>query len=359
MEKKLGYGIVGCGVIAPFHLEGIAKTPETKLVAVCDFDSAKAKTTAEKWKVDYYTDFAEMLKRDDLDIISICTPTSLHPEQAIMAARAGKHVMTEKPMAINLEDADRMIAECRKQKVKLGCIFQRRVTEPFLSIKKALNDKELGKVLIGDIYLKYYRSQAYYDSADWRGTWEFDGGGALMNQGIHMIDLLQWYMGDIEEVSAYTGTLARKIEVEDTAVAILKFRNGALGILEGTTTVFPSIPHRLEIHGEKGSIMVEGEGVKRWSTIGSDGKPADKVTDDKTKTDQVITNPTDIAKYGHMLQIQDMVKAVLENREPSVQGDEGRKALEIILAIYESSKTGKAVRLPLKSCGVVSGNGKK
>ena len=349
-SKKLGFGIVGCGVIAPWHISGIEAARGAKLVAVCDDDEKKAKKLGKEKKVDYYTNLNKMLKRPDLDVVCLCTPSSMHPAQAVAAARAGKHIITEKPMATSLKQADRMIKAAKEKKVKLSCIFQRRVTEPFLSVKKALEKQQLGKLLLGDCYLKYYRSQAYYDSAGWRGPWEFDGGGALMNQGIHMIDLLQWYMGEVDTIYGYAETLARKIEVEDTCVAALKFKNGAIGVIEGTTSVFPpDIPHRIEIHGEKGSILIEGEGIKRWITGGPDGKPIDKVKSKKEtkKTKQAIAAPTSIDTLGHQIQIQDMVKAIKENKEPIVSGEEGRKSLEIILGIYKSSKSGKPVKLPL------------
>ncbi|OGS21642.1 MAG: hypothetical protein A3J83_01400 [Elusimicrobia bacterium RIFOXYA2_FULL_40_6] len=348
MNRKIGFGIIGCGVIADWHIRGIENAQYAKLVAVCDANETKARNLGEKKKVDYYTKMEEMLKRQDLDVICICTPSSLHPEQAVLAANAGKHIITEKPMAITLEKADEMINACKKNRVKLATIFQRRVTEPFASIKKAFENNELGKLILGDCCLKYYRGQAYYDSAGWRGTWKFDGGGALMNQGIHMIDILQWLMGDVEEVFSYSKTLARKIEVEDTSVSVLNFKNGAVGIIECATSVFPStIPHRLEVHGEKGSILFEGEGVKRWVTGGPDGEPVEKVGNIEN-TGKSITSPTDISDAGHRIQIQDMVEAIKENRDPMVTGEEGRKALEIILAIYKSSKTGMPVKLPLK-----------
>ncbi|OGS22248.1 MAG: hypothetical protein A2252_06720 [Elusimicrobia bacterium RIFOXYA2_FULL_39_19] len=347
MEKEIGFGIIGCGTIASWHINGIENTKGAKLVAVCDRSEDKAKKTASEKNVDYYTGLGEMLKRKDLDVVCICTPSSLHTEQAIAAAQAGKHVITEKPMAITLEKANRMIDVCKKNKVKLSCVFQLRFTEPYAKIKKVIDSGELGKLTLGDCYLKYYRSQAYYDSAGWRGTWEFDGGGALMNQGIHMIDLLQWYMGPVESVFGHCKTLARKIEVEDTAAAVIKFKNGAIGVIEGTTSVFPSnIPHRLELHGDRGSIMFSGSGLARWEVEGPDGKVIDKLQDTAKETQKAITKPTDISWEGHQQVIGDMVSAIKENREPVVTGEDGKKALEIILAIYESSKTGKEIKLP-------------
>jgi len=346
--SKIGFGIVGCGGIAPWHVRGIKETPDAKLIAVCDEKEKKAKKFGKENDVDYYTNYQKMLKRSDLDVVSICTPSSLHPFQTIMAAKAGKHVLTEKPMAITLEDADKMIAACRKNKVRLGVIFQRRVIDIFRKVKEALDNDEIGKLILGDAYIKYYRSQAYYDSADWRGTWEFDGGGALMNQCIHLIDLLLWYMGPVETIYGYAATLARKIEVEDTSVAVLRFKNGALSVIEGTTSVFPeTIPPRIELHGQKGSIMIEGEEIKRWVVEDKDGKEKDKLSELKA-SGEISSQPIDVMS-GHTIQIKDMVEAIKQDREPIVNGEEGRRSIEIILSIYRSSQTGKPIRLSRNS----------
>lgn len=349
MADKVGFGIVGCGVIAPWHAKSIKACEKAKLVAVCDVVEEKAKKIAGEMGCDHYTDYEKMLERDDLKVISICTPSSLHPAQAVAAAKAGKHSITEKPMAVTLKEADEMIAECKKAKVKLGVIFQRRVKDEFIDIKKAVDSGQLGRIVLADVYMKYYRSQEYYDSGDWRGTWEFDGGGALMNQGIHCIDLVQWIMGGVDSVFGYAETLARKIEVEDTSVAVLKFKNGAIGVIEGTTSVYPSdIPHRIEIHGEKGSILIEGEGVKRWVVEGEDGKPVEK-TAGAGGVGKAITSPTDIGFEGHKKLIAGMVDAIEKDRDPLITGEEGKKALEVILAIYAASHSGKLVKLPLLS----------
>ena len=344
--EKVGFGIIGCGVIAPFHINGIKEVPQAELVAVCDEKEESAEKLAKENNVDYYTDYQEMLKRPDINVVCICTPSSLHPTQAIAAAEAGKHIITEKPMAITLEGADEMIMACRKNNVKLGVIFQRRVSDVFRKIKEGLDNGEIGKLILGDAYIKYYRSQAYYDSAGWRGTWKFDGGGALMNQCIHLIDLLSWFMGPVDTIYGYAATLARKIEVEDTSVAVLRFKNGSLGVIEGTTSVFPpSVPHRIELHGQKGSILIEGEDIRMWVVEDKEGKERDRLAEIK-KSGKVSLKPFNFSK-GHLEQIKDMVDAIKEDREPIVNGEEGRKSIEIILAIYKSSRTGKPVKLPL------------
>jgi predicted dehydrogenase len=347
--KEIGFGVIGCGVIAPWHIKGILNSKGMKLVAVSDNVQEKAKKLGEEYKVDWYTDYQKMLERKDLDVVSLCTPSSLHPEQAIASARAGKHILTEKPMAITLEAADEMIKVCKEEKVKLGGVFQRRVTEPFRKVKKDLEQGELGRIIMGDIYMKYYRSQEYYDSGDWRGSWEFDGGGCLMNQGIHIIDLLQWYMGPVDTVYGYAETLTRRIEVEDTAAAVLKFKNGAIGVIEGATSVYPpTLAHRIEIHGDKGTIMIEGEGIRKWSIMGENGEEVDKAKGEEEEgIGKAITSPTDIGMEGHRRLITDMAEAIRDDREPLIPGEEARKALEIILAIYKSARTGKPIKLPL------------
>ena len=250
-------------------------------------------------------------------------------------------------MTITLEDTDRMIEACQKAKVKLGVVFQLRFSDTFKKVKKAIKEGELGKLVLGDAYLKYYRSQDYYDSAGWRGTWEFDGGGALMNQGIHGVDLLQWLMGDVDTIYGHAHTLVHRIEVEDIAVAVLRFKNGALGVIEATTSVYPStIPDRIEIHGEKGTIMVEGGAIVRWEIMGKDGALIDRREKIK-EVAKAITSPTDFGMEEHARQIADMIESIREDREPLVNGVEGRKAVEIILSIYHSSKTKKPVKLPL------------
>ena len=345
--KKLGWGIIGCGVISPWHIYGVNRAKDAQLIAVSDVVEEKAIKLAEKEKVIWYTDYTKMLKREDIDVVSICTPSSFHCEVAIAAAQSGKHVLVEKPMAITLEDTDRMIEICQRAKVKLGAVFQLRFSDTFRKVKKVIQEGELGRLVLGDAYLKYYRSQDYYDSADWRGTWEFDGGGSLMNQGIHGVDLLQWLMGDVDTIYGYAHTLSRKIEVEDTAVAVLRFKNKALGIIEATTSVYPStIPYRIEIHGEKGTIMIEGGAIVRWEIMGKDGALIDKIG--KTKeAPKAVTSPTDFSMEEHARQIADMVQTIKDDREPLVNGVEGRKAVEIIISIYRSSKTKKPMKLPL------------
>lgn len=341
--KALRWGIVGCGVIAPAHAQSLAKAKGAKLVAVCDIVPEKAERLAAKFgQPAVYTDLKEMLQQGDLDVLSVCTPSGLHGKHIEAAAEAGVHVLSEKPLEITLEKMDSAIRACREANVKLGGVFQRRTLPTSIQIKKALDAGELGNLLLGSAYLKYYRDQAYYDSGDWRGTWELDGGGALMNQGVHGIDLLLWFMGDVKKVFARAGTLARDIEVEDTAVISLEFKNGAFGIIEGTTTVYPGMDTRLEIHGEKGTIVLEEQRIKVWETL-EGGSKIENSND--TKSAGVSADPSALGPLTHDVLVQDMIDAINENREPLIPGEEARKAVELILAIYESARTGKEIVL--------------
>lgn len=341
---KVRFGIVGCGVIAPFHAKGIANTLEAELVACCDIIPEKAQKLAADFSVPkFYTDYHEMLASDGIDAVCVCTPSGLHGQVTIDAAKAGKHVLCEKPVEITLAKIDEMVKACRDAGVKLGVIFQRRTSPMWHKIKETIGSGALGKMVLGDAYLKYYRSQDYYNSGDWRGTWELDGGGALMNQGVHMIDILRWVMGPIDTIYANADHLARDIEVEDTACAAIKFANGAFGILQGTTSVYPGMEHRLEFHGELGSICVAGEHITKWHVPGDDGDKGEG----NVEIGSAASNPTAISSDGHQIQIRDLCLSIMEDRDPMVTGEEARKAVEVILAVYESSRSGMPVKLPL------------
>lgn len=339
----LNFGIIGCGVIAPSHAKAIEATEGANLLAVCDIIPEKAQKMAEEYDVPhYFTDYNKMLELENLDVVCICTPSGLHSDHTVLAARAGKHVLCEKPLDITKEKMDIMIEECRKHNVKLAGIFQRRAGNNAQEIKAALSRGELGKIVLTDAYLKYYRSQEYYESAGWRGTWEMDGGGALMNQGVHGIDLAQWFMGGVKKVYAKTGTLARKIEVEDTAVIIVEFNNGAFGVIEGTTSVYPAQSTRVEIHGELGTIILDETEIKKWEVIGGKDRAADFAAEEHAGGS---ADNKAISATGHQLLVQDLVEAIRLDREPMIPGEEARKAVDLILAIYESSRTGKEIEL--------------
>lgn len=341
-KKKYGFGIVGCGTIANWHAEAILRLDEAKLAGVSDAFPEGGEAFAGKYNTHFFKSFDEMLANQEIKIISICTPSGMHAPLAEKAAMAGKHVIVEKPMALTLAEADKVICACEAAGVKLAVISQLRFSKAARLMKAALENKVLGKLIMGDIYMKYYRSQEYYDKGGWRGTWKMDGGGALMNQGIHGVDLLQYMMGPVKSVFAHTRTLARKIEVEDTVSAVLEFKSGALGVIQAATSVYPGAPRRLEINGENGTIVMEEDSIIQWETAGS-GIP-EGLQPGKT-TSGAASNPTAISLDGHVEQIRDMIEAVKTGRKPFVDQYEGRKPIAIIMAVYESSRKGKPVEL--------------
>ncbi|MCZ8511670.1 Gfo/Idh/MocA family oxidoreductase [Paenibacillus filicis] len=341
MTDKMRFAIVGAGVIAPFHAKAIAGHPDAELVAIADVEKDKANKMAEEYAIPYvYTDYEQMLKQGDIDVISVAVPSGMHGEVTIASAQAGKHVFCEKPLEITSEKMTQMIEACKRSNVKLGCVFQRRVMPASIVAKRSIEEGKLGKLVLGDAYLKYYRSPEYYRSAGWRGTWALDGGGALMNQGVHGIDLIQWLAGDVHSVFAYSAPLLRDIEVEDTAVAVLKYKNGAFGVIQGTTSVFPSQETRFELHGENGTIIFGDSGFKQWKFAGSD--------EEMPQVEGMVysgSDPSKIASDGHYILLDDMIRAIRDDRAPLVSGEDARKSVELILAIYESSRSSKEVVL--------------
>jgi predicted dehydrogenase len=273
-------------------------------------------------------------------------------EPAIAAARAGKHVIVEKPLEITLKKCDRMIEACEMAGVQLGAIFPSRFHDSSVKLKRAVDVGRFGRLTLGDAYVKWYRTQEYYDSGAWRGTWALDGGGALMNQAIHSVDLLTWLMGPVVEIQANATTLAHeRIEVEDTVVATLRFANGALGVLEATTAAYPGYLKRIEFHGSEGSALLEEEDLKGWDFANpreEDQAILEQVKQHKS-TGGGASDPAAIGHHGHAMQFRDFIEAVRNNRPPAIDGREGRRSVEIILGVYKAAETGKTVKLPLKS----------
>ena len=347
-----GFGIVGCGMIANFHARAIADIRNAKLIGCFDAVPAAADKFADAQDITPYHKLDDMLADPDIQIITICTPSGAHMEPAVAAAKAGKHVLVEKPLEITLKKCDKIINACEKAGVRCGTIMPSRFSPANIALKDALADGRFGKLTLGDTYVKWWRSQEYYDQGGWRGTWALDGGGAYMNQAIHNVDLLYWFMGDVAEVSGMTSTLAHKrIEVEDVGSAVLRFKNGALGTIEAATAAYPGLLKRTEIHGTGGSVIVEQDDITLWDFAKK--HPKDRAIHEKygkgSSTSGGASDPKAISHTGHMLQFKDFLKAVQEGKKPLVDGYEGRKSVEIILAIYKSSWSGKHVKLPLKS----------
>ncbi|MDI9597505.1 MAG: Gfo/Idh/MocA family oxidoreductase [Atribacterota bacterium] len=354
MTSPIGFGIIGCGNIGNIHAENIKKIDNARLIAVCDSDLNRAKTVGEKYKVEYFDDYSKLLDNERIDVINICTPSGTHMETCIKAANSGKHILCEKPLEVTLEKIDAIIKEVDRNNVKLGVVLQKRVQTPNKLTKTAIDDGKFGDIVSGSFYLKGYRSQEYYDQGKWRGTWEHDGGGCLMNQGIHDIDLLQWFLGPVESVYAIVDTVAHeRIEVEDIALAIVKFKNQAKGIIECSTSCYPGFPSSISIYGTKGTINLEDDKLTSWEFINptkEDTELSKRIMIGKKSCQQDGTDYSDpvmLVKDSHKHIIEDMVKAIEGDIMPEVTGEEARKSVEIILAIYKSAKTGKEVKLPL------------
>jgi len=346
-----GFGIVGTGMIADFHAKAIGDIRGAKLVGCFNRTMSKAETFAAEHGCQAYDTLDAMLDNPEIDIVTICTPSGAHLEPAVAAAKAGKHLLIEKPLEITLKRCDRIIDACEKAGVYLGTIFPSRFSPANIALKEAVDAGRFGKLTVGDTYVKWWRSQEYYDSGGWRGTWALDGGGAYMNQAIHNVDLLYWLMGDVEEVSAITGTLAHeRIEVEDTGTAVVRFANGAIGTLQATTSAWPGLLKKTEIHGTEGSAIVEQDHILMWEFAKKNRKDAGikKKFSKESATTGGAADPKAISYTGHMLQFKDFINAINNGTEPLVDGREGRKSVELILAIYQSSWTGKRVSLPLK-----------
>lgn len=363
--SRHGFAIIGCGMIAEYHTRAIAELRGCRLVATHGKNPSSAakiariaaecgatppKDKAGQGDVAHYEDLGAMLARVDIDIVCVCTPSGAHLEPAVAAARAGKHVVVEKPLEITLARCDRVIEACDRAGTKLCTIFPSRFSEANRLLKQAIEAGRFGRLTLGDTYVKWWRSQQYYDSGGWRGTWKLDGGGALMNQAIHNVDLLYWLMGDVAEITAATDTLAHdRIEVEDTAVATIRFQSGALGVIEATTSAFPGLPKRTEIHGTKGSATVEQDDVTLWKFEAETAadRAIQKKFLGKAGGKAGASDPRGITHAGHAAQLKDFVQSLDKGVRPLVDGREGRKSVEIILAIYRAAKTGRAVRLPL------------
>jgi len=346
-----GFGIIGCGMIARFHARAIREVRGARLVACTSSRWASAEGFAREFECRAYPTLAEMLQDPRLDVVTICTPSGAHMEPCLAAARAGKHVIVEKPLEVTLKRCDRMIRACEDHGVVLATIFPSRFHAAAQQLKCAMEQERFGRLTLGDAEVKWFRTQAYYDQGEWRGTWLLDGGGALMNQAIHTVDLLLWLMGPVASVTAHTALLAHeRIEVEDTAVATLRFENGALGVIQASTAVHPGFLKRVAIHGSGGSAILEEESLVAWAfakkrksddTILAEGKKG-------TTRGGGAADPSDIGHQAHRALFENVLRGLRRPNELVIDGREGRRSVELILAIYAAAASGREIRLPLR-----------
>ena len=345
-ERIFDIALVGCGRISKNHFEAIAGTEGLRLSAVCDIDAERARAAGEAHAVPWFPSLDELLQEATADIVVLCTPSGLHAPQGIQVARAGKHVISEKPMSTSLSAADDLVEACDGAGVRLFVVKQNRLNPPIQLLRKAIDKERFGRIYMANVTVRWQRPQEYYDAAPWRGTWEFDG-GAIMNQASHYVDLLQWLVGPVESVVAKTATQARRIEAEDSGAAVLKFRSGALGVIEVNVLTYPrNLEGSITILGEKGSVKIGGTAVNKvehWAFAEYD--------DDDKLVDSVNTSPPNVYGFGHLGYYQNVLAVLRGEGKPDTDGRAGRKSLELILAIYESAKTGETVPLPLKVAG--------
>ena len=331
-----GFAILGTGIIADVHRQAIELNADIggRLVAVAHYDPSRFSEIGAAFGVPCLSQ-ADMLTHPDVDVVCLATPSGQHAEQTIAAAAAGKHVLVEKPIALSLADADAMIAACERAGVQLGVLFQRRAEPLYQQVHAAIRAGDFGEITMAAVTMPYHRAQAYYDLAAWRGTWAQDGGGVLMNQGIHYVDLLLWLMGaDPTNIQARAATLKRQIEVEDVVAATLEFPSGALATLSATSTAAPGLRQRVEIFGTEGAIQLDGESVARWQSPRS---TAPEVPPPPPRAPSSGPAPTGQSPVAHAALIRDFIEAVRSGRPPMVDGREGRRSLAVVLGIYEAA----------------------
>ena len=339
----LKFALVGCGRIAKRHSEllGENQIEGASLVAVCDVALEKAERIATKYAVPAYSDMHEMMVTESIDVVVVLTESGMHAPHVVQLATYGAHIVVEKPMALTLEDADAMIESCDKAGIRLFVVKQNRFNVPVIQLRKALDEGRFGKLIMGTIRVRWCRTQAYYDQDPWRGTWAMDG-GVITNQASHHIDLLEWMMGDVESVFAKSETALVDIEAEDTAVVILRFRNGALGVIEATTAIRPKdLEGSISILGETGSVEIGGFAVNEMKTW--------NFSEHRDGDDEVLekysVNPTNVYGFGHQAYYEHVIDCLKNDSAQLVDGLQGRRSLELISAIYESIETGREVTL--------------
>jgi UDP-N-acetyl-2-amino-2-deoxyglucuronate dehydrogenase len=340
----MNFAIIGVGNIASIHAAAIRGTPDAELVAVATRNPERGKAFVAENGGTWYGDFREVLKRPDIDVVTLCTPHDLHAPMTIEAAAAGKHVLCEKPMARTVAECDGMIVACERAGVMLGIVFQGRFEPLSKKLKADLEAGRLGKLLWTSSNTVWYRNDEYYRSAVWRGTWAHEGGGVLINQAIHAIDMLLWVSGMPTRVTAQMRTLNHQIDVEDAALAMLEYPNGGLGLVQATTDAFPGYAERLEFYGTNGGVVYhKSQGKLEWHIV----EPRQDV-EDQAEAISGAGGPMTTNAAPHTALYQDFAAAIRENRSPLVDGREGRRSLEVVEAVYQSARSGAAVALPLQ-----------
>jgi predicted dehydrogenase len=339
----LRFGLLGCGIIGRYHAEAISGTENAVLQAVADVEGSRAGEFSARYGGTAYASLEQMLGDPAVDVVSICTASALHAGQAVATMKSGRHVVVEKPMAIALSQCDEMIRTSRETRKYLAVIFQNRFRPIYREMKSLIDSGRLGTLVSANAELKWYRSQEYYDSGGWRGSWAMDGGGALMNQTIHYVDLLLWLMGPVRAVQAYTGTLTHDIETEDVAVAALEFASGALGILQGTTSAYPGLWTRLEVNGEAGALAVQND---RFTVrYLADEQDVEAGPYGLPEVPMLAPEKADFSTGWHQEQICEVIRCIEQDRQPPIDGLEGRRSVELILAAYDSARTHREVQI--------------
>jgi predicted dehydrogenase len=335
-------GIIGAGNISETHIRAALEIPNVKIEAVCGLVPERVAKLAGEAGATGYTDYVECLRHEPLTAVLLGTPSGLHAQQGRAAVRRGLHVLTEKPLDIRTEEIDPFLEEAEKAGVQVGVFFQDRTSPDLLWVKRLIDRGELGTPILASAHVRWYRPPEYFVGTGWRATWALDGGGALMNQGVHTLDLLLWLFGDVARVSGRIGTLLQKIEVEDTAVATLEFANGALGILEATTAAYPGYPRRLELTGSQGTIIVESDKVVAVDlrTPPSEPRPESEGSKNASASTATVSDAS-----GHKRVLESFLRAIETGSAPSCDGREGRRSVALAEAVYRSAKSGTAVEL--------------
>lgn len=340
MAKPIRFALVGAGMVAGHHVNALKEIPDVELVGVCERDLDRAREFAQRHSIRKTFECLDFLNDPNIDIVDVATPQGSHAEIGIAAAKAGKHVIVEKPIDADLAKADKLIETCHKEGVTLSVISQNRFTDAIREVRTAVAEGTFGKIIEGDVYVKWYRPQSYYDQDDWRGTKEQEGGGVLINQAVHFIDMLLWVMGPVKSVYAHVNTVAHKMETEDIAAAMINFASGAGGVIQASTAMYPGLPARLEIHGTKGTAILEGTEISFWQVEGEEPRS------DKEKVEASGANvPMAIPLEPFVRQFKDVIAAIREGRPSLVTGEQARQPLALIKAIYESAETGRVVTL--------------